>query len=64
MSKRKLKVGDKVRIKTFSTRPMGWPIFGAKDEYMGKVVTVECVNDNYFWVDVWCFKHDECEPVY
>ena len=63
MSKRTLKVGDKVRIKKFNTRPLGWSSYGWMDNYMGKVVTVERVTGEYFYADSWCFKNDECDPI-
>lgn len=63
MSERTLKVGDKVRIKKFDTRPFGWSTFGGMDKYMGKIVTVERVDRGLFWAEGWCFKNDECEPV-
>lgn len=45
----KFKVGDKVRIKKFKTRPNHWNQFGEMDKYAGMVVTI---SDNCSW----CFR--------
>ena len=36
----KFKIGDKVRIKKFKTRPVHWNEKGKMDKYAGKVVTI------------------------
>lgn len=40
-----LKVGQKVRIKTYNRRPGYWNSHGKMDKYMGKVVTIRRVSD-------------------
>lgn len=40
-----LKVGQKVRIKTYNRRPGYWNSRGEMDKYMGKVVTIRRVSD-------------------
>lgn len=40
-----LKVGQKVRIKTYNRRPGYWSSRGEMDKYMGKVVTIRRVSD-------------------
>lgn len=42
----KIKVGDKVRIKKFKTRPKHWNPYGEMDKYAGMVVTI---SDNCSW---------------
>lgn len=39
-----LKVGQKVRIKTYNRRPVYWNSSGKMDKYMGKVVTVRAIE--------------------
>ena len=43
----KFKVGDKVRIKKFKTRPERWKPNGYMDKYAGKIVTISDVFKNH-----------------
>ena len=43
----KFKVGDKVRVKKFKTRPERWNSNGYMDKYAGKIVTISDVFKNH-----------------
>ena len=43
----KFKVGDKVRVKKFKTRPERWNSNGYMDKYVGKIVTISDVFKNH-----------------
>ena len=40
----KFKVGDKVRVRKFETRPDHWNIDGGMDHWMGEIVTLETID--------------------
>ena len=43
----RFKVGDKVIVKSFSEKPVGWDAFGNMANWMGKVVTIKKVDSDY-----------------
>lgn len=66
----RFKEGDKVRVKKFKERPIGWEIEGKMDHLMGKVVEIKSSKPwgEYNVYDPkhhceWSFVEDELEPV-
>nr|DAJ92482.1 MAG TPA: hypothetical protein [Caudoviricetes sp.] len=68
----RFKAGDKVRVKKFKKRPLGWNCEGEMDHLMGKVVKIKCVSSPtrgvYGVYDSkndcdWVFREDDLEPV-
>lgn len=68
MKKEDLKVGDKVLLK--NKRGDGWNSEGKMDHYMGRVVTIDEMNDGDFKIKEddgnndplkWCFDYDDIE---
>lgn len=67
-NRRNLEVGDKVRIKTYYTRPSFWNDNGYMDKYMGRVVTIDYIDASSFriksdWSDPqnWWFLFEHIE---
>lgn len=69
MNNKKIKVGDKVRVKSFKERPVYWNGQGEMEYLMGKIVTVEYVsrtgirikNQNGF--GSWYLAFSDIEPL-
>ena len=66
----RFKEGDKVRVKKFKERPIGWEIEGKMDHLMGKVVEIKgstpCGVYNVYDPKhhcEWIFVEDDLEPV-
>ena len=66
MKKEELKVGDKVLLK--NRRGEKWNDCGRMDHYMGKIVTIRSLGDNYFTIEeddrkggYWSFYYDDIE---
>ena len=66
----RFKEGDKVRVKKFKERPIGWEIEGKMDHLMGKVVEIKistpCGGYNVYDPKhhcEWNFAEDDLEPV-
>ena len=66
----RFKEGDKVRVKKFKERPIGWEIEGKMDHLMGKVVEIKgsTTCGEYKVYDPkhhceWSFAEDDLEPV-
>lgn len=68
----RFKAGDKVRVKKFKERPLGWNSEGKMDHLMGKVVKIKCVSSPARGIYVvhdskndcdWFFREDDLEPV-
>lgn len=62
----KFKVGDKVRIKKFKTRPYHWNIEGEMDKYSGRVVTVSSICGREIRIcedgGKWCWNESDFGP--
>lgn len=66
----KFKVGDKVKVKKFKTRPFGWNSDGQMDHLMGKTVEIKMVVSQHsliIWDEVhnrtWAISQDDVLPV-
>lgn len=63
----KFKVGDKVRIKKFKTRPEHWNTYGGMDRYAGMVVTISgnysCGISIYEDGGAWVWNESDFAPV-
>ena len=66
----RFKAGEKVRVKKFKERPIGWEIEGKMDHLMGKVVEIKsstsCGEYNVYDPKhhcEWSFVEDDLEPV-
>lgn len=68
----RFKAGDKVRVKKFKKRPLGWNSEGKMDHLMGKVVKIKCVSAPTRGIYVvhdskndcdWFFREVDLEPV-
>lgn len=61
--KRKLEVGQKVRIKTFSKRPSHWNYSGEMDYLMGREVIIKYFYGNRICtsLDIWSFMESDFE---
>ena len=64
----RFKVGDRVRVKTFSVRPSAWNSHGLMDCLMGKVSVIQDIfpatsDDPLYMVGGWALKESELEPI-
>jgi len=41
-----MKIGQKVKVKIFKKRPVGWNFEGEMDKWMGKLVTIKYISHN------------------
>lgn len=62
----KFKIGDKVRIKKFKTRPYHWNNEGGMDKYSGRVVTVSSICGREIRIcedgGKWCWNESDFGP--
>lgn len=64
----KFKVGDKVRVKVYSVRPLSWNWNGRMDKWMGKIVTIKRYrsDENDYIIEEdseWYFEESDFDPI-
>lgn len=51
MKKEDMKIGMKVKIKSYKKRPISWNNNGLMDHYIGKIVTIKGFDNKFVYIE-------------